>query len=123
MEKKVYHLGSKNIRFGCYGEASLTDSGALKQPFYRGTAEWFKLTYSEHALDFHMMIGGKDDGQDDPFVFGHDGYNTLGEELDLESNTEITVDASQFKKTCEFGDVEVGCGELKVTQTFTDQAG
>jgi hypothetical protein len=119
-----------NIQFGCTTTVldvtqtvcnpddepttSLTATGALKQPFYNGATMAYKLTYNDYAMDYYMMIGADSDG-----VMG---WNLLGEELGIASNTDITIDGSEFISTGESAGIANGYGTLKVIQTFSGQS-
>jgi hypothetical protein len=120
-----------NIRFGDYGEHSISSTGSLRQPFYRSSLQDTfssdqKLTHSTNALDFYMMVGRGGYGSS----AGEDGYNLEGASIGIESNTDISVDVSDFvstgyelrydQGTGTYGNpVATGYGTIKVKQTIS----
>jgi hypothetical protein len=59
-----------------------------------------------------MMVGAEEDGVT--------GWNRFGGEVDIDDNTAITIDATDFIETSESGGIHSGYGTLKVTQSFSD---
>ena len=54
------HINNGNLRFGSDGAISINSSGNLQQPWYynEGDSRWWKLTYSNYALDSKIAVGG-----------------------------------------------------------------
>ncbi|CAB4570330.1 unannotated protein [freshwater metagenome] len=105
----IQHINNSALRFGNSGEASITDRGLLKQPFYYSSAgnTFYPLTFSNYPLDF-------------AFGYGTGGGNWTGNTVYDVGNTapsSLTVDYSGLTATG--GGINGGYGTVIATANFT----
>lgn len=114
-------INNGQLRSGNGAENSINIRGNLQQPFYRANNSWYKLTYSNYALDAAFATGGS----------GAEEWNTEGVILLNSVMENHVIDASEFTYNSESteagtgtlvstGDLSFGSGPtLQVEQTYT----
>jgi hypothetical protein len=112
-------LNNGLIRSGNGNQNSINNFGNLNQPFYYNgnNSAWYKLTYSNYALDYALAVGGD----------GNSEWNLSGTTAINPTMTNQTIDASGFTTTGAFtgygtlisrGSISVGGQNFMIEQTY-----
>lgn len=112
-------LNNGLIRSGNGNQNSINNYGNLNQPWYYNgnNSEWYKLTYSNYALDYALAVGGD----------GNSEWNLNGDIVENPSMPNQTINTSGFTTTGTYtgngtiisrGTVNVGGQNFMIEQTY-----
>ncbi|MBU2896761.1 two-partner secretion domain-containing protein [Vibrio hepatarius] len=108
------YFGNSLIKFDENAGAAITDTGALRQPFYYDdgtslsrTAGWYKLTYQNYPIDFGIATGGD----------GSNSWNYNGEVLATNGETSslTLLDSVKNSLSINIANYDEGVGTLVAT--------